>query len=146
MDADGADPTRLTVDAGADRYPAWSPDGSAIAFSSDRSGNREIYTMTADGSGVTNLTNRAGVDDFPSWQPVCTVRGTNRYDKLSGTPGDDLICGLGGTDTIKAGGGDDVVFGAAGADVLFGGWATTSCRGTGADRLGAVRGRIVSAG
>ena len=36
-------------------YIAWSPDGSRIAFSSDRDGNDEVYVMNADGSGLRPL-------------------------------------------------------------------------------------------
>ena len=32
-----------------DRSPAWSPDGSRIAFASDRDGDWDIYVMDADG-------------------------------------------------------------------------------------------------
>ncbi len=40
-----------------------------IVFTSDRSGNFEIYTMNADGSGVTQLTNDPGEDREPVWSP-----------------------------------------------------------------------------
>jgi hypothetical protein len=43
-------------DPEADAYPVWSPDGSKIAFYSDRDGNEEIYVMNADGTDQTNLT------------------------------------------------------------------------------------------
>lgn len=36
--------------------PNYSPDGSRIAFTSDRDGNYEIYTMAADGTDVRQLT------------------------------------------------------------------------------------------
>ena len=39
------------------RDPSWSPDGSQIAFTSNRDGNVEIYVMNDDGSGQTRLTN-----------------------------------------------------------------------------------------
>ena len=61
MDADGGNQTNLTNDAGDDDDPAWSPDGSKIAFASDRDGNHEIYVMDADGGNQTNLTNNPGV-------------------------------------------------------------------------------------
>ena len=47
INADGSAPTSLTNNAAHDFSPAWSPDGSRIAFVSDRDGNREIYTMNA---------------------------------------------------------------------------------------------------
>ena len=36
----------------AERFPAWSPDGSQIAFWSDRSGEYELYLMNSDGSAM----------------------------------------------------------------------------------------------
>ena len=51
------------------RNPSWSPDGSQIAFDSDRDGNWEIYVMDADGSNPTNLTNNAADDQRPAWSP-----------------------------------------------------------------------------
>ena len=53
MIADGSRQQRLTS-RGA--KPGWSPDGQKIAFTSERDGNGEIYTMNADGSGQRNLT------------------------------------------------------------------------------------------
>jgi len=40
-----------------------------IAFTSNRDGNCEIYTMTAAGTGLVRLTQNAGYDDFPTWSP-----------------------------------------------------------------------------
>lgn len=37
--------------------PALAPDGRRIAFTSNRDGNLEIYTMAVDGSGLRRLTN-----------------------------------------------------------------------------------------
>ena len=63
----GADGTRarpLLRDAYA---PAWSPDGSRLAFVSGRSGDEEIYVAKADGTGVTRLTMLPGPDLGPAW-------------------------------------------------------------------------------
>jgi hypothetical protein len=53
----GTNPTRLTNNFGNDILPDWSPDGSMLAFHSERDGNAKIYVMNADGSGQTRLTN-----------------------------------------------------------------------------------------
>lgn len=45
--------SRLTAN---DTDPAWSADGSQLAFVSDRSGTRQIFVMNADGSGVRQVT------------------------------------------------------------------------------------------
>jgi Tol biopolymer transport system component len=48
---------------------SWSPDGSRLAFSSDRDGNTEIYLMNVDGSNVVRLTNNLASDTQPDWSP-----------------------------------------------------------------------------
>jgi serine/threonine protein kinase len=59
----------LTNNAAKDYGPAWSPDGQYIAFTSDREGNLDIYTMKADGTGVKRLTFNSGDDQAPRWSP-----------------------------------------------------------------------------
>jgi Tol biopolymer transport system component len=78
MNADGSNPTRLTESTAArEGYPVWvwagnpvwSPDGSKIAFVSNRDGRRDIYIMNADGSNVTRLTKDSIIKWSPSWSP-----------------------------------------------------------------------------
>ncbi len=71
MDADGSNTTRLTSHPDSDINPAWSPDGTKIAFVSARAGfgNDEIYVMNADGSNPTRLTNDSAGDYEPAWSP-----------------------------------------------------------------------------
>jgi len=54
---------------GADRSPAWSPDGRRIAFAAERDGNTDIYTMNTDGTDERRLTTDPGLDDDPEWSP-----------------------------------------------------------------------------
>jgi hypothetical protein len=68
MNADGSGQTRLTDNNAQDFEPSWSPDGTKIAFTSDRDGNYQIYVMNADGSGQTRLTDTGG-NSYPSWSP-----------------------------------------------------------------------------
>ncbi len=49
--------------------PAFSPDGSRIAFTSTRDGQLEVYVMDADGTNVARLTNSPGLDGDPSFSP-----------------------------------------------------------------------------
>ena len=49
--------------------PAWSPDGSTIAFVSKRTGNSDLYAMDADGSGTRPLTKTKEDDVQPDWSP-----------------------------------------------------------------------------
>jgi hypothetical protein len=68
MNPDGSSVQRLTTSSGADRWPAWSPDGTKIIFASERDGNSEIYLMNADGSNQTRLTNNTVGDTQPVWR------------------------------------------------------------------------------
>jgi Tol biopolymer transport system component/CubicO group peptidase (beta-lactamase class C family) len=75
MNADGSDQRNLTNHPASDDHPCWSPDGSLIAFSSDRSGNYEIYVMAvsggtdSDGANLQRLTRNPAVDGHPTWSP-----------------------------------------------------------------------------
>ena len=69
MDADGSNVVRLTTSPALDRFPIFSPDGTKIAFTSNRDGNTEIYVMNADGTDQTRITNRPGGDSQPNWSP-----------------------------------------------------------------------------
>jgi Tol biopolymer transport system component len=59
----------LTNHPAQDYSPAWSPDGSKIAFASDRDGAPELYVVNADGSGVTRITQNVGFVGRPAWSP-----------------------------------------------------------------------------
>ena len=71
MNADGTGQTRLTNHSGTDDDASWSPDGSQIAFVSNRDGdgNLGIYVMDAGGSGVVQLTDPQSpvFDHLPAW-------------------------------------------------------------------------------
>jgi serine/threonine protein kinase/Tol biopolymer transport system component len=47
--------TRFTFDDGLDWWPAWSPDGMSLAFTSNRGGSGNIYRMDIDGVGEAEL-------------------------------------------------------------------------------------------
>jgi RTX calcium-binding nonapeptide repeat (4 copies) len=67
---------------------------------------------------------------------ACTITGTRRSDRLSGSAGDDVICGRGGNDVIRGGKGADTVRGDAGNDRLLGGpGADVLVGGSGNDSL-----------
>jgi tricorn protease len=62
----------LTQSSGAaERYPAWSPDGSTIAYWSDRTGEYELTLRPADGSGAERTVTRLGPGYRyqPYWSP-----------------------------------------------------------------------------
>ncbi|HLL98552.1 MAG TPA: hypothetical protein VK276_05700 [Rubrobacteraceae bacterium] len=123
MSSDGyGAPTNLPKYNAADSQPAFSPDGTKIAFMSNRDEDGgEIYTMNADGSSPTNFTQFQGaIDVQPDWGATCTINGTAGSDTLVGTAGDDFICALSGNDRITGGSGNDVIVGGPGRDRLFG--------------------------
>ena len=47
--------------------PRVAPGGRAIAFTSYRDGNAEIYTMDTNGGAVRRLTSNAAEDEAPTW-------------------------------------------------------------------------------
>ena len=57
---------------GENWLPAWSPDGTRVAFSSTRDGNPEIYVANRDGSNVRRITNHPSIDITPTWSPTGT--------------------------------------------------------------------------
>jgi Tol biopolymer transport system component len=63
---DGTGRRRLTSDAFMDLQPRWSPDGSRIAFISNRGGKVDIWTIEPDGSGLEQLTYE-GNSIIPVW-------------------------------------------------------------------------------
>ncbi|RPI83778.1 MAG: hypothetical protein EHM41_15100 [Chloroflexi bacterium] len=69
MDTAGTGVTRLTDNPAEDFDPAWSPDGTQIAFRTHRDGNEEVYLMNADGSNQRNLSNAPGGDYSPAFSP-----------------------------------------------------------------------------
>jgi hypothetical protein len=71
VDAGGGNVTRLTTDPVADYQPAWSPDGSRIAFVRAFDGTATaIYAMDANGTDVRPVSSHRGGSDFsPSWSP-----------------------------------------------------------------------------
>jgi|GEM_PF-2362533 len=60
---------QLTTDPTPDLRPAWSPDGTRLAFYSGRSGNDDIWAINVDGSSELQLTDDPGKDRRPAWSP-----------------------------------------------------------------------------
>lgn len=74
INVDGTGDTRLTNNPAEDSLPAWSPDGSKIAFSSrQQDPAADVMVMNPDGTGVVNLTNSPGEDSWPAWSPDGTM-------------------------------------------------------------------------
>lgn len=76
MDADGTNVRRLTNPSLRPWGPAWSPDGTHIAFFNQPGGPGALYVVNVDGSGLTKLADIGGGDlarflpASPSWSPI----------------------------------------------------------------------------
>ncbi len=81
MNADGSNQIRITDNPAEDWAPAWSLDGTKIAFQSLRDEpahpkdcgntcNSEIYVMNMDGSNVLRVTKNETPDYNSSWRPI----------------------------------------------------------------------------
>ena len=69
MDNDGTNQRRLTAIQGDDNFPDWSPDGTKIAFVSNRNGGFvQIHVMDADGRNPIRLTDGLW-ETHPEWSP-----------------------------------------------------------------------------
>lgn len=69
VDADGTHDTQLTRSPGSDNMPKWSPDGSMLAFLSDRDGRTAIWTLDLGGGEPRKLVaDSTGVREY-EWSP-----------------------------------------------------------------------------
>lgn len=70
VSASGGKAERLTVNPAYEARPYWSPDGSTIAFVTDRWGNDDICIMPADGNASPKrLTYHSNYDQLYGWTP-----------------------------------------------------------------------------
>lgn len=72
MNADGTALRRLAIHS---HDPAWSPDGTRIAFVKHYAGDEEIWVMRPDGSGARRLAR----GDDPAWSPDSRRIAFSRY-------------------------------------------------------------------
>lgn len=84
-DGTGARFLRAEDAAGSDYHPAWSPDGSQIAFASTLDDDWDIYVMDADGSNLRLVFDSPAFEDHPVWRPdggaiafLSSIEGTNQ--------------------------------------------------------------------
>lgn len=91
LDIDGGDARPLLIGSAFETHPVFSPDGSRIAFISDRGGSENLWIANADGSQPRQLSQ--GTDSVvlaPVWSPdgeYVYVTQSTSYDRLSGRNG-----------------------------------------------------------
>jgi tricorn protease len=66
---DGGDARRLTSDIGEETDPAFSPDGSMVAFTGEYDGNKDVYVVPATGGEPHRLTYHPADDLVVGWTP-----------------------------------------------------------------------------
>ncbi|MBS1722298.1 MAG: PD40 domain-containing protein [Armatimonadetes bacterium] len=59
--------TQITNNTSVSWQPTWSVDGNTLAFSTNRDGNFQIYSIGKNGTGQTRLVNNAFDCTFPTW-------------------------------------------------------------------------------
>ena len=70
MRPDGTRVSRVTHNDGViDAQPDWSPDGRRFAYTSDASGNKDIWVIDTHGRHARRLTDDTAVDERPAWRP-----------------------------------------------------------------------------
>ena len=67
--AGGKPAKRLTNGEGENVSPTWSPDGSQLAFVSDRAGGPQVYVMSAGGGSARRVTMAGSYNSTPHWGP-----------------------------------------------------------------------------
>jgi len=64
----GGTPRQITPNAPS-YWHGWSPDGKTLAFTGERNGNFDIYSIPMAGGEETRLTSAEGLDDGPEYSP-----------------------------------------------------------------------------
>jgi Tol biopolymer transport system component len=102
MNADGSGQVNLTnTTADDEEAPAFSPDGSKIAFIREpNNGDAQLYVMNADGTGATLLTGTAGLvsPDSPEFSPDGSKIA---FDASTGSESDIFTIGANGQGLVN---------------------------------------------
>jgi eukaryotic-like serine/threonine-protein kinase len=79
--------TQLTTGAGVEEWPAWSPDGTRLAYVAEVDGFRQLFVRTLASGEERRVTRGARDDIQPAWSPdgarLVFVRATADSGKLA---------------------------------------------------------------
>jgi TolB protein len=84
INVDGSGLRRITTHPAIDVTPTWSPTGTQLAFTSERTGSPQIYIVNADGTDPRRISTESYCDR-PTWSPApfneiaYTCRGGGGY-------------------------------------------------------------------
>ena len=84
--SEGAEPTKLFFDRGKDARLAWSPDGSKLAFVSNRDDHAFIGVWSGETTPITWLAPSTGTDGSPIWSPSGAKLAFTRQPGEGGPP------------------------------------------------------------
>ena len=92
---DGGDAVRITSGAGSETDPAFSPDGTLIAFTGEYDGNVDVFVVPATGGVPKRLTWHPAPDRVLGWMPdgkriifTSTRTASSRYAEMFTVPAD----------------------------------------------------------
>lgn len=92
MTAEGRQPRAVTTTDGAlEREPAWSSDGTRIAFAAARDGGFDIVVVSAKGGVPVAVTAMIGDERWPSWTPDGRLVFAHRGTPLPGRHADPSL-------------------------------------------------------
>ena len=130
----------LTSGPGNDVDPAWSPDGTRIAFARASGGNYDIWTMNADGTGLQRLTLGGRDERYPSWSPDGTTIAYRGYAGATGGSQIFLMSSTGANQHPISGtaGGDQPVWSPTGNRIAYTGTVPTGTPGVTDDEVFAI--------
>jgi hypothetical protein len=126
MNTDGVGRS-ITSGPANDVDPAWSPDGTRIAFARAVGGNSDIWVMNADGSDQTQLTRGPRDERYPSWSPDGTRIAYRGYPNATGGTAIFTMDRLGASPTVvpHTNGGDQPAWSPDGRRIAYTATATS---------------------
>jgi TolB protein len=86
LDIDTSVSTQLTSSSADEIAPAWSPDGSQLAYMSGQSGTMQVWVMNRDGSGQRQVSQWSGPGQmfYVAWLPNATDLVVTVADNAAG--------------------------------------------------------------